>query len=93
MTGPEDIASTCVRGQVGHQEQFFHCKGGQALQQAAQGVGGVAVPGSVQKMTGHGTQCYSLVGVVVFGQRLDLMIFEVFSNHNDYDSIIFRRSY
>lgn len=53
MIGPEDIASSRVRGQVGHQEQLFHCKGGQALGQAAQG--GVAVPRSVQKMTGYGT--------------------------------------
>lgn len=37
------------------------------------------VPGGVQEMTGHGTRCSGLVNVVVLGQRLDLMVMEVFS--------------
>lgn len=57
MTGPENTASSCVRGQVRHQEQFFYCKGGQVLGQAAQGGGGVAVPEIVQNVTEHCTQC------------------------------------
>lgn len=34
-------------------------------------------------MTGCGTWCYVLVGVVVFGQRLDSMILEIFPSLND----------
>jgi len=44
------------------------------LEQAAQGGGGVTIPGGVQKMCRRGTLGHSLVGMVVLGQRLDLMI-------------------
>lgn len=40
---------------------------------------GVSVPGGVQEIT----QCHGLVDKVVFGQRLDLMVLEVFSNLTD----------
>lgn len=40
---------------------------------------GVPVPGGVQEVT----QCQGLVDKVVFGQRLGLMILEVFSNLGD----------
>lgn len=55
VTGPEDIASSPFRSQVRYQEQFFHCKGenGRHWHRLPRG-GGVAVPRSVQKMTGHG---------------------------------------
>lgn len=55
VTGLEGTASSCVRGQVKHQENFFHCEHGQELGQAGQGGGGVAVPGSIKKMTRHST--------------------------------------
>ena len=34
--------------QIGHQEKFPSCMSGQALAQAAQGSGGVPIPGGVQ---------------------------------------------
>lgn len=34
----------------------------------------------MELVTGRGTWCYGLLDMVVFGQQLDLMIFEVFSN-------------
>lgn len=48
---------------------------------------------SAQELTGHGTWCYGLVERLVVGQRLDLMIFKVFSNLNEpvnlfYESVI-----
>jgi len=53
------------------------------LDQAAQGSGGVPIPGGVQKLCGCGTWGHGLVGMVVFGWWLDLMILEVFSSLND----------
>ena len=53
------------------------------MEQAAQGSGGVPIPGGVQKMCRHGTLGHGLVGVVMLGWQLDLMILEVFSNLND----------
>ena len=46
--------------QVGHQKEFLHGKSGQALEGAVQGGGGISIPGGVQGMTGHGTQCHGL---------------------------------
>jgi len=40
---------------------------GQALEQAAQGNGGVPIPGGVQKTCGYGTLGHGLAGVVVLG--------------------------
>jgi len=53
---------------------------GQALEQAAQGGGGVPVPGGVQKTCRCGTSRCGLVGMVVLGGWLDSMVLEVFSN-------------
>jgi len=56
---------------------------GQALDQTAQGSGGVPIPGGVQKMCRRGTSGQDLSGVVVLGWWLVLMILEIFSNFND----------
>lgn len=52
------------------------------MEHAAQGDGGVAITRSVQEMTDCGTQSCGSVDMAVFGQRLDSMIPEVFSNLN-----------
>lgn len=38
---------------------------------------------SMEIMIGRGTRCHGLVGVVVFHQRLDSMILEIFPKLND----------
>jgi len=53
-------------------------------EQAAQGSGGVIIPGGVQKTCRCGTSGHGLAGMVVLGGQLDLMILEVFSNLNDF---------
>jgi len=53
------------------------------LEQAAQGSGGVAIPGGVQKMCRCGTWGHGLAGMVVLGWWMDLLILEVFSSLND----------
>ena len=73
------MASSCVRG---YWEKFLHWKSGQALDQAAQGGGGVTIPGGIQKMCRCGTSGHGLAGTGVLGWRLDLIILEVFSNIN-----------
>ena len=50
------------------------------LEQAAQGGGGVPIPGGVHRTCRCGTSGYGLVGKVVLGGWLDLMILEVLSN-------------
>jgi len=50
------------------------------LEQAAQGSGGVTIPGGVRKTYRCGTSGYGLAGVVVLGGWLDLMLLEVFPN-------------
>ena len=76
------------------QEKFLYWKSGQALVEAAQGSGGVAIPGGVQKMCRYSTSGHGLAGMVVLGWWLDLMILEVFSNLNNsmilwfYDSML-----
>lgn len=52
---------------------------------AAQGRGGITIPGNDQKACGCGTWGHGLVVglVVVMGGCLDLMISEIFSNLND----------
>jgi len=57
----------------------LHRKSGQALEHAAQGGGGVPIPGAAQKTCRCGTSGYGLVGMVAFGGWLDLIL-EVFSN-------------
>jgi len=53
------------------------------LEQAAQGSGGVPIPGGVQKTCRCGTWGHGLVGMVVLGGSWDLVILEVCSNLND----------
>lgn len=68
---------------VGHQEAFLHWKGHWALEGAAQGAG--RAPGAVPETP----QCSGLVVRMVFGQRLDSMISEVFSQPKQFrDSLI-----
>ena len=62
---------------------YIHSNYDQALEQAAQGSGGVTIPAGVQKTCRCGISGHGLVGIVVLGGRLDLMILEVFSNLND----------
>ncbi|RMC21348.1 hypothetical protein DUI87_02210 [Hirundo rustica rustica] len=64
--------------QVGQQEECLHGKGGEALEGAAQRGGGVPSLEVFKEMTACGTQCYCLFDMIVFGQRLDLMILDVF---------------
>jgi len=72
------MRSTCVYIHIQIYRYF-----GQALAQAAQGGGGVPIPGGVQKACGCGTWGHGLAGVVGLGGWLDSMISEVFSNLND----------
>lgn len=53
------------------------------MEWTAQGSDGIAIPGNIQEMTAHGTSCNALCDVVVFGQSLDLIILEIFSNFID----------
>ena len=73
------MASRCVRGgSVWISGKIcVYGQSGQALELAAQGGGGVTVPGGVQK---SGTSGHGLVGVVVLGGWLDSVILEVCSN-------------
>jgi len=66
--------------QIEYWEKFLSCKSGQALAQAAQGSGGVPIPGRVQTPCGCGPWGHGLAGVVGLGWRLDVVILEVFSN-------------
>jgi len=54
-----------------------------ALEQAAQGSGGITSPGVVKKSCRYGPSGHGSAGTVVLGWRLDLMILEVFSDFND----------
>ena len=58
------MASSCTRGDSGQecQEQFLLQKSGQALGRAAQGGGGVTVPGGVQEAFRCCTEGHGLVG-------------------------------
>jgi len=69
--------------QIGYWEKCLCCKSGQALAQAAQGSGGVPIPGGVQKLCGCGPWGHGLAGMVGLGWWLDLMVLEDFSNLND----------
>lgn len=53
------------------------------MERAAYGSCEVTIPGSIQEMTGHSTQCCSLAGMAVFGQRLYSMVLKVFSYLTD----------
>ena len=53
------------------------------MEQAAQGSGGVIIPGGVQKKSRYGILGQAFGGMVVLSELLDLMILEVFSSPND----------
>jgi len=75
------MASSCVRGGSGWilgKMSFL-----QELAQAAQGSGGVPIPGGVQTPCGCGPWGQGSAGMVGLGWWLDLMISEVFSNLSD----------
>jgi len=50
------------------------------LEQAAQGSGGVTIPGGLKKMCRYFTSGYVLLDMVLLDGWLDLVILEVFSN-------------
>lgn len=72
----------CTKGGSGWTSGIFHRKD----VSASQGDNGVTILAIVQKVIGHGSWCHDLVDVVVFSQRWDSMILEVFSNLNDSNS-------
>jgi len=47
--------------QVGYEEEFLLRESSEAVAQAAQGGGGVTVPGGVQELCGCGTELHGLV--------------------------------
>ena len=49
QTGPEEMATSCTRGDIRYKEKLFPSESGQALKWPAQGGGGVTVPGSVKR--------------------------------------------
>lgn len=55
--------SQVVTGRVwtGYQAEFPHEKGGQALEGAPQGSGGVPIPRGISKLCRHGTKGHGLV--------------------------------
>jgi len=58
------------------------------LAQAAQGDGGLTVPGGVQETWRCGTEGHSIVFMVGRGLRLDLMTLGVFSNLSDFMNLL-----
>jgi len=52
---------------VGYWEKIHLRKSGEALEQAAQGVGGVTIPGGVQEKGSCGNWGHGLVGIVGMG--------------------------
>lgn len=63
VTGQEHMAQPApAEVQTGHQEEFFHCKGGSALEWTAHG-SGLTIPEGVQEVTGSvPVLCCSLQG-------------------------------
>ena len=55
------------KAHVGYWGKFLYWKGGQGLEQAAQGGGGVTIHGGVQKMRRCGTLGHGLAGMVALG--------------------------
>lgn len=64
-------------------EEFLHGRGDKTLEWAAQGDGGVTLPGGVQGTAEGGTWCHGQIDKVVFGVRLDSIIPEVFPSLYD----------
>jgi len=61
------MASSCIRAGLDWILGKISLLSGQALEQAAQGGGGITIPGDVQKTCRCGTLGCGLVGVVVLG--------------------------
>jgi len=62
------MASSCIRGGLDWiLGKISLLKSGQTLDQAAQGGGGVIIPGGVQKTCRCGTAGHGLAGMVVLG--------------------------
>ena len=82
LWNPEDKNSWKLGTNSGYQEKFVLRQCGEALAQAAQGGGGVTVPGGVQELWRCGTEER---GQWAWwdGLELDFGILEVFSNLND----------
>jgi len=79
--GREAMASSCVRGGSDGTWGQMSVLGEQSgVGAAAQGSGGVPIPGGVQNPSGCGPWEHGLAGTVVLGWQLDLMTFEAFSN-------------
>ncbi len=57
--------------QVGNKEIFLLRMNGEALEQAAQGGGGVTILGGFQETCRYGTEGHGLVGMVGMGKWLD----------------------
>ena len=65
MIGQEEMASSCARGGLdGILGKISLLRCCQALEQGAQGCGGVTIPGGIQKACRQGTSGHGLVGVV-----------------------------
>lgn len=79
VTGQGQMASSCPRGASGWvltNISSLKDRRVYALEHTPQGNGRVTIPESVQKTSRRGNLQYSLVGIVVFGQRLGVMIFD-----------------
>jgi len=50
------MASICARGGSGITKIFYYTKSAETLEQAAQGDGGITIPGGVQEMCRYGTE-------------------------------------
>ena len=63
------MASSCIKRGLDWTtgKKFLYRKSSEALEQAAQGSGGAAIPGDVQKTCRHGTSGHGLAGMVVLG--------------------------
>ena len=69
--------------QVGYYEEFLLRKSDEALEEAAQGSGGVTIPGGVHEKGRCGTEGHGVVGNIGAKCTVDLDDLEVFSNLND----------
>lgn len=54
------------------------------MKQGTQGNAAVAIPGSAQEITRPGTKCSAEVDTVMFNQKLDLVVWDVFSSLSDF---------